>query len=821
MKNHPFDIYQLMKSFSKLKHMLFIAFVIVGTKIHGQNKQAITGMVRNTEGNPIPFANIELLKFKSAQIITKAVADSAGSFLLYTSTPDSVFVSISVLGYVTFQSAPFTIPENKNYAMGNMKLKYDKIKLEEVKISATPPTVIQKSDKTVVNLEGNILTSGSNLLEIMNRLPGVFVDKDGNITFNSKTNVLITINGRQTYMEPGDLATYLKGQPSENLKNVELLSNPPASYDAAGTGGVINLNLKNGQNDGLNGSVTAGTRYNGGWTYTSAASLNYKTGKWQTRLGLSQNDYFHTEDMEIYKEFNETAVSPRSLFSQDIDWDVRTKTFLLDAAVDYAIKDGHRVGISYQLADENKKDVRNAITDIEEIAGLTTHEHAVIDDVSPGTRHAVDVFYVGDLDTLGSNIGADFIYIRSDKDFRSLLTVPQTVGDVALPDGSLETLNPVLYKVYGGQVDLTKITRSGRSFKAGLKYSTVKSDNNLIMSTWSDDNWNPDSGNSNWFLYDENIAAAYASYHAPLGETFTLNAGLRLEYTDMLGRSRTTGERNERDYLNLFPSISLEEKISDRYSVAYNYNRRITRPNYRLLNPYRRYLNEYTIQIGNPMIKPMYSDNFELNNIIHNKYQLALTYSSTSAIFGVVLEQNDSSRVTTVQMRNLDTQKSIGLRLNAPVIFTKWWSSENSATINRTSYNSIIDDTSIDQHQLSYRIQTQHNFNLPANIKFQVGGTFFGPQLFGIYTLDPLYWIDTGLQKTFFKNKLKANINVNDIFRTQIYSNPLHFRNINATESGYYATRMVMVSLTYSFSKGKEFSLDKQGIGEEETGRMN
>ncbi|WP_134089663.1 TonB-dependent receptor [Olivibacter sp. XZL3] len=451
MKIHPCVTYQLRRSFFNLRFILFIVFVILETKTYGQKKQVITGTVKDMEKNPIPVASVELLTLNSNQLIQQVTTDSLGIFLLYSFTPDSVFVRINSLGYATFQSAPFKISADENYAMGDISLKHSKITLDEVEVSVTPPQVIQKADRTVVNLDGNVLTSGSNMLEIMSRLPGVFVDKDGNITFNSKTNILITINGKQTYMEPGDLATYLKGQPAENLKNVELFSNPPASYDATGTGGVINLNLKNGGNGGLNGSVTAGTRYNGGWSYTSAANLNYKTGKWQTRLGLSRNDYFHTEDMEIYKEFNETAVSQRSLFSQDIDWDVRTKTFLLDAAFDYTIKDGHRVGISYQLSDENRKDFRNAITDIEEVGGPATREHAVIDDVSPGTRHAVDVFYVGDLDTLGSNISADFVYIHSDKDFRSLLTVPQTIGSAVLPDGSLETLNPVLYKVYGGQ----------------------------------------------------------------------------------------------------------------------------------------------------------------------------------------------------------------------------------------------------------------------------------------------------------------------------------------------------------------------------------
>lgn len=820
MKIHPCVTYQLKKPFLRLKPVLFIVLVTTGAVTYGQKRQVITGTVKDMEDKPVPLAHVELLTLKLNQIIQKATTDSVGMFLLDFHTSDSVFVRISSLGYASFQSAPFKISSDENYIIGDIRLEYDKVKLDEVVVSTTPPEVIQKADRTIVNLEGNILASGSNMLEIMSRLPGVFVDKDGNITFNSKTNILLTINGRQTYMEPGDLATYLKGQPAENLKNVELFSNSPASYDAAGTGGVINLNLKNVGEDGLNGSVTAGTRYNGGWSYTSAANLNYKTGKWQTRLGLSRNDYFHTEDMEIYKEFNETALSPRSLFSQDIDWDVRTKTFLLDATIDYAIKDGHRVGVSYQLSDENRKDFRNAITDIEEISRPISREHAVIDDVSPGTRHSVDVFYVGDLDTLGSNISADFIYIHSDKDFQSLLTMPQTIGSAVLPDGSLETLNPVLYEVYGGQVDLTKVTRSGRSFKAGLKYSTVKSDNNLIMNVWQDDSWNLDTDNSNWFLYDENITAAYGSYHTSLGKKRTLDVGLRLEHTDMRGRSRTTGEKNKRDYLNLFPSISLEQSISDNYRIAYNYNRRITRPNYRLLNPYRRYLNEYNVQIGNPMIRPMYSDNFEINNIIHDKYQLALTYSRTSDVFGIVLEQDDRSRVTTVQMRNLDMQKNTGIRFNAPITFTKWWSSENSATINRISYNSIIDETSIDQHQASYSIQTQHSFNLPADIKFQVSGTFFGPQLFGIYTLDPLYWIDTGVQKSFFRNKLTASINFNDIFRTQIYSNLLNFRNINSTESGYYATRMVMVSLKYSFSRGKDFSLNKPDVDQEETNRM-
>lgn len=805
----------LIRQFRKISLILVILFSQT-IYVLGQGKTRITGIVNDMESKAVPFVTIEVVDSESNETLTKYATDQYGRFSILVSKTDAVFIKIEALGYKNYTTDVFQVASRGTFTLNTIVLEKEEIVLDEINVIVKMPQVAQKADRTVVNLEGNVLASGSNILEVMSRLPGVFVDKDGNIIYNSKTDILVTINGRQTYMGPGDLATYLKSQPSENLKSIELFSNPPSNFDAAGNGGVINLNLKAIKAEGLNGSVSAGTKYNESWGYTSSTSLNYMSGKWQTKLGFSRNSYFTNVDLDINKRFTIPGISQPTTMDQTINWDVRLKTFLMDMTVDYSISEGHRVEISYQYSNDNRNDLRNAFTRTFSVKEGDNEVSTIVKDQIPGNRHSFDLFYVADLDTLGSDVSADFSYVRSDRGFNSKFN--STSYNVLQ---QLFTDNPVEYEVLAGQIDLSKVYSGGKVFKVGGKYSRVRSDNNLIMQMLQGDIWEVVRDNSYRFLYSENIVASYINYYAPIGEKVNVNGGIRAEYTNMSGENLATDFQNKRSYFNLFPSVSVEHKISGTYRMAITLNRRITRPNFKLLNPFVRYVDPYTVHTGFPQIKPSYANSFEINSILKDKYQLALMYSKVTDVFGVVLTQNDSSLITTYQTRNLENQTDFGIRGNLPISFIKWWKSDNSAQLSRISFKSMIDNEPLDLSLTTYSIQSQHNLSLFSGIKFQVIGSLFGPRQYSFFRQDTQFNLDAGLQKSFLENKLTLSINGTDLLKSQYFKGETRFFNVNSMEKEYDSNRSLMITLKYTFSRGKDFSIIKPTRNADEANRMN
>jgi len=377
------------------------------------------------------------------------------------------------------------------------------------------------------------------------------------------------------------------------------------------------------------------------------------------------------------------------------------------------------------------------------------------------------------------------------------------------------------YTIFTAKVDFTKALKGGKTLEAGLKGSWVESDNNLDMSKAQGEGpYEPDP-NSNRFIYNENVLAAYGSFKGSINEKLSYQAGLRGEYSDIVGNSVTLNQVNKQNYFNLFPSFFIQQKVSEKYQIVYNANRRITRPNYRLLNPFVYYIDPLTSETGNPNLTPQYSTNFEMNHVVNGSYQFTVGYSVTEDAFMQVFVQDQENRTTTTYTDNFDQTRNANFRAIVPVEIKKWWSTSNMLQVNYNQFQSQIGDDMLDVGQVSYMVRSQQNFTLPKGFKMEVMGMYIGPQLWGQGQIGGFGWVDAGVTKSVMKDKLSISVNGTDLFRTQVIYADIEFADIDTHFRQYRSNQGIRFTLKYNFAKGESFGVKSNSGSSEERNRLD
>jgi hypothetical protein len=317
------------------------------------------------------------------------------------------------------------------------------------------------------------------------------------------------------------------------------------------------------------------------------------------------------------------------------------------------------------------------------------------------------------------------------------------------------------------------------------------------------------------------VLAAYASYKGEFSEKVSFQAGLRGEYSDIEGNSVTLEQVNTQNYFNLFPSAFIQHKVSENYKIVYTANRRITRPNYRLLNPFVYYIDPLTSETGNPNLKPEYSTNFEMNHVVKGMYQFTVGYSETKDAFVQVFIQDQENRTTTTFTDNFDKTRNANFRAIVPVQIKEWWGTSNMVQVNYNRFKSQIGDDLLDNAQTSFMVRSQHNFTLTKGFKLEVMGMYLGPQIWGQGFIEGFGWVDAGVTKSIMKDKLTIAVNGTDLFRTQIIRAKIEFADIDTSFRQYRSNQGVRFTLRYRFSKGDSFRVDNNSGSDEERNRLN
>jgi hypothetical protein len=765
----------------------------------------ITGLITNSEGKPVEAASVTLIRAAEKKIVKIAITNTQGEYEFVGTKPGAYLIQVTATGYNAGAAAPFEIKEGQdNYVPEIAPLAMAEKSLGNVTVTGRKPIVENKIDRMVVNVESMISSAGSNALEVLEKSPGIMVDRDGNISLKGKQGVIVLLDGRPTYLSGTDLANMLRNMPSSELDQIEIMTQPPAKYDASGNAGLLNIRTKKSKANGFNGSASVSYVQGRYPKSPNSLSLNWRHNKVNlfANYGFSYWEGFN--DINILRKFG-TAPN-QTIFNQDTYGHSYGRNHNAKVGMDFYADKKTTFGVVVNgtvnprdFYSDGEARISGADMVVDSINLASSHNH------DSWKNLGVNFNFRKVLDSKGSEITADADYVwygtQTNQNSDNNMVYPDgtPVGDPFLIKGDL----PSDIRIYSIKSDYTRKLTNGARFDAGIKSSLVKTDNNakyyIYDKTHSD--WVIDDTRSNHFLYDENINAIYVNYNQQF-KKWGIQTGLRLENTIGRGEQITTKEVFKRNYTQLFPTLYVSHKPNDKHTFAFTYGRRIERPNYQDMNPFQFFLDQFTYRQGNPYLLPQFSNNLELSHNFKGALNTTLNYTYTSDIINDILKQDDDTKVTYQTKENIGNRTNIGLAIsyNAPI--KKWYTISFYANPYYNRYQGMVNNLPLDVSMVSFMVNMNNQFRFGKGWGAEVSGFYRSKtQDAGIIIANPMGVVNFAFSKQIIQGKGSLRLALNDPFWIQRFSGYTKFGNINTEIKSQWDNRRVGLTFTYRFGK--------------------
>ncbi|GAB3988154.1 outer membrane beta-barrel family protein [Spirosoma daeguense] len=794
-----------------------------------RSENSLNGLVKDNQNAPLPGATVRLLRATDSTLVRGVVSDGNGKFTIAGLPADTYRIHVTSVGNNDYRSVAILIDDqHPTVTLPVFILTPSKATLNEVKVVAKKPLLEQELDRTIVNVDAMIGSAGSNTLEVLEKTPGVSVDINGEISLNGKAGVLVLIDERPTYMSVQDLASYLKSLPGGSIDKLELITNPPAKYDATGTS-VINIRLKRNRIQGFTGNAALG--YNQGETGRSnnVVNLNYNNQKINLFGSLGYNKDGNYSDDVYERNLYDTRMNLLS----SVLLTSRSKTgshgSMARLGMDLNVSPNTTLGFIFNFQ-------RSSRLDRFDYVSKRVDNRYVIDSVGRGSTDGRSVWVNGSANVnlqhkfgkTGREISADLNYVQYETDAEQVLQ--NQVNDA---DGTLLNSNLFLYKlpstiaIYSARADYVHPLRNKGKFEAGAKTSRVSNDNNSQYFNGSGFFYVPDYGQSNHFLYQETIHSAYANLRKE-GKRLAAQGGLRLENTQINGRQLGNQEVAEtsfgRTYTSLFPSVYVSYKLDSagKNTLTASVSRRISRPNYQLMNPFLVYRDQYSFTTGNPFLKPQYHVQYELK-YQHKQYVgVSLQYSRfTDLIFQLTEAVGD---VFINRPDNVAFGHILALATNVSVMPAKWWNVNANVMAARMALRGEAYSQPLNSGLFHARFNLMNQFRFNHGWSGEMNGFYSANDISGQTITTSRYRVGAALQKKIFQDKGSLRLTLDDIFHSwKTNSRTISLKQAEAFQRNVADTRRIGLAFTYRF--GKETFARKRShsdnAADEEKGRAN
>ena len=777
----------------------------------------LTGKLVDGKGVPLTFANVAVLKAADTAFVAGAVTDSAGAFSIATPAAGRYLLRITAIGFAAKKTDPFEVTDAalaKDF--GTITLKGETKVLDDVTVTALRPTITQLPDRMVVSVEGTAMAAGNNAFTLLTKAPGVFIDGEGNIQLNGRGGVTIMLDGRLTYLSARDLRTLLESMSAENIKNIEIITNPSSKFDAEGTAGILNINLKKNTLQGINGSIYASINHNFQQTgFTAGGNIAHKKGRWNSFLFLDGAKRVGGRDATFTRVFYGNGKT--TYFDQTATGDFEAEgppSFRL--GTDYTINDKHSVGF---MAAFNTNTAHSSFLTNTYIGNdpKTPYQYIDADNYNSNTytNYTGNVHWVNKMDTLGTQLSTDFDFVKITNKGEGFFYNYFTDIQAAQPTKDfLYTSTPNGYDIVSGKIDFIRPLKNKHKVEAGAKGSHVVSDNDSRF-YFANNGLVLDPNRTNHFKFNETIYAAYLNWSGPISKKLTVQTGLRAEQTENTGRQLTTKQDSSRSYLGLFPTLFVQQKVTDNYSINWSYSRRLSRPNYGNLNPFRAYRDPYTWWEGNPGLRPQYTNIFSIAQAFKKIYHLTLSYHRQTDVITEVPTLDVEKNITIYTIGNLDRGHNVSATALAPIKITKKWDTQNTAVLSYAQFETVTLNGQLENDQLFYMIQSNHTIQLPKDFRMEVSMMYRGPAANGLYLMASMHRVDVAFKKSFLKKKLDLTVNGNDLFKGMRYLWTTDIGgNVNDFDQ-YFRFRSIGATLRYNFSRGQKVETKTRSTIEE------
>jgi hypothetical protein len=781
-----------------MKANLFYRIILMGLMITlsvfyvQANNATVKGQVLNSENKPIEFATAVLLNSKTNEIEKGVVCNENGEFVFEKVSPGEYTLSIRMLGFDLNETETLVINSNSQTIEKTIILKETSEQIKEVTVTAKYAFVEQAVDKTIINPNASITSSSESVYDILKKSPGVNIDNNDNITIKGMQGVIVMIDDKPTYLASNELAPLLKGMLGKNIKSIEIIENPSARFDAEGNAGIINIKTKHNKAPGFNGSVNSGitfTRTVGG---NAGADLNMNFGKVNVYGNYAYYDWKGWYKMDGTRRFTNDATGTYTFMSNESNSDGDAQNYKFGA--DYYIAKNHVVSIMLNGSKGSNNMLDDGITAFYNSA--STVDSSVIsfaDRLMSWNNKTFNANYKWDIDTIGRTFTADADYARfnfngpADQTSKYFGALNADLNkEASLASTILNTID-----ILSAKLDYNHPINKTYSLEAGLKTSFVSIDSRASMIGYI----NQDDE----FQYKENIQAGYVSGRAQFKST-SVQLGFRVENTISHGNSISTGQVEENNYIDVFPSFFIQQTLSQKQSLGFRYSYRIGRPNYHFLNPFKWMMDPYTYNLGNPKLSPQFTHSMSLNHSYNGKLITNIGFNRTTGLFTEIIYQDEETKSAYQTTENFGTSNDFNISETIQLQPANWWRLNGTIV---GMYKNVVAKESIgsELEQWSYIGNVSNSFTLPHRISLEVSGRYISQQLFGNLILMPRYSIDLGMQILVLNHKGSIRASFSDIFNTGSSGVYSKYGNLELDMMTHAETRRLNISFSYRFGK--------------------
>lgn len=808
-----------------MKRILFIVvFVVFSVGAFAQGAGKISGLVLEGESKAVDGASVSLLRAADSSVLKISVADKAGSFVFDAVNEGNYLLQVSAVGYNVVTTGIINIVATGEVKVPAIKLQLQAGSMGSVTVVAKRPLVEMKADKTVVNVDAAVTNVGATALEVLEKSPGVSVDKDGIVSLKGRQGVLILVDGKQTYLSGADLASMLKSMSANQLDQIEIMTNPSAKYDAAGNSGVINIKTKKNKQKGLNGNVSLSYGQGVFWKTNNSLNLNYRNEKFNVFMNYSMNSNKGFSDLHILRTYygpdNKSVIA---LFEQPSYMNNYGRNNSLKLGMDYYLSKKTTVGIVTSGFINNGEFRSNSTGFLQDKSGsIDSAANTLSQDNARWKNGSVNLNLRHEI-APSHEITADLDYLQYRSDNTQLFN-----NHIFYPDGStvsrdqLRGLLPADIRIYTAKTDYTKTFKKGLKLEAGLKSSFVKTDNEAEYSVLNGDVWEIDYEKTNHFLYEENINAAYINGNRQV-KKWTFQAGLRFENTNYKGNQLGNQQREDssfrRNYNSLFPTAYISYALDSNHTFTLNTGRRIDRPAYQELNPFLFFINKFTYVIGNPFLQPQFTTNVELSHSYKGKLNTGISYGRTTRYFSQVFRPE--GEITVLKQDNVGSMENYGFSLGTQVSPAKWWNLSANLNINYKKVNGIAFGNPVNTEATNGQLNVNNQFTFGKGWSAELSGFYNSKDVDGQFTIQPFGQVAAGVSKQVLKGQGSLKLSGRDVFRTIIIDGQIRYGNVLEHFIQSHESRVVNIAFNYRF--GKQFSDNrsrKTGGASEETNRV-
>lgn len=756
----------------------------------------LRGRVMLDPVNPAIGARVALL-FPDSSLAIQSSTDMNGNFEL-KALPGSFIISVALTGFKTSYNNLILKRESPPQPL-NILLIRDIQRLDEVTVKGARPYIERKPGKIILNLGSSLSVPGNNAFDVLTRAPGVQSDQNDNLILNGRPGVAVAFDGKQVNLSAEEIANLLRNTQADGISQIELISNPGARYDAAGSSGLINIRFKKEESAGVNGSLNSGFGYGESYKFNSGLSLNSRSKSINAFGNYNYGNNERPERVFMNRNVNlNNSITNFNIYNKD---NKTRETHNFKTGLDYFINSQHTVGIMLT-------GFSNAMRSVESNSSLISNNgkpdstiYTSSDENRSVQNLAYNINYKSILDKAGKELSVDLDYLDYNRSSAEQLDYTfLNPGNIAYRDKQyFRNSSPSLIRVHSFNINYSQPLSKTAKFDSGIKASKVSSNNTRDFDQLINNDWRDDLFRSSKFKFSEQIHAAYINLSDKFKNT-SIELGLRAEQTISKGAAINQPVL-KRNYINFFPSFQLSQKLNEKNNFDLSYSRRIGRPGYEDLNPFYYFLDQYTYREGNPFLKPEYTNSLELSHSLKEKFTTTLRYSYIKDVSLNVSEQDDVSKINKSVRRNLDNQQNFGLEVHAPLQITKWWLAQITAQGYYQQFSSELSGSQLKNSKPYFLTNIRQNFTFKNRVTAEITGNYESSSAYGIFVFEPIYVIDAAIGKTLFNNKSVLRLSFSDILNTNSYRFYTMFNNLDYYSKEKVESRVALLSFSYKFGK--------------------